>query len=98
MRCPSPSHRALSRLPPPTLLTPDPFAVDGDRGPIAFARRVTCSHRGPEHEATHSIGGQRFQPSAPRRPRRALTPDRTRSRATGADAPGRGGYVVSAAW
>src|SRR5258708_12425488 len=64
-RCPAPSHRALSRLPPPGLLTPDPFAVDGDRELIEIARRVTCNHHRLEHEATHCIDGQWFQPSAP---------------------------------
>src|SRR5260221_10801629 len=75
-RCPAPSHRALSRLPPPGLLTPDPFAVDGDRELIEIARRVTCNHHRLEHEATHCIDGQWFQPSARRRHRRYPQPRR----------------------
>src|SRR5258708_39180647 len=66
-RCPAPSHRALSLLPPPGLLTPHSFAVDWDRDLIDIARRGTCNHHRLEHQATSYIDGHRFQPSCRRR-------------------------------
>src|SRR5262249_4369909 len=65
---PAPSLQALSRLPPLSLLTPDPFPAPGRGVSSECAARVTCNHHQPEHDATHPIGSQRFEPSAPRRP------------------------------
>src|SRR5262249_58770992 len=42
---PAPSLRALSRLPPLSLLTPDPFPAPGRGVSSECAARVTCNHR-----------------------------------------------------